>query len=118
MDAAGIMVAQKDFTYRPGAWNLGVDFAGISQVVLDLIKAGKPPAPSVGYIKAWDPVAQKEAWQVPMGGAWNSGLLTTAGNLVFGGDAYGMFSAYDAKGRQEAVGHRFENRNPRARDEL
>ncbi|MBV8978637.1 MAG: PQQ-dependent dehydrogenase, methanol/ethanol family [Alphaproteobacteria bacterium] len=97
MDAAGIMIAQKDFAYKHGAWNLGVDFAAISQVVLDLIKAGKPPAPSVGYIKAWDPVAQKEAWQVSMGGSWNSGLLSTAGGLVFGGDAYGLFSAYDAR---------------------
>jgi len=97
MDGAGIFVGQKELDYHPGAWNLGVDFAAVSQVVLDLIKAGKAPAASVGYIKAWDPVAQKEAWQVAMGGSWNSGMLTTAGNLVFGGDAYGMFSAYDAK---------------------
>jgi mono/diheme cytochrome c family protein len=32
-----------------------------------------------------------------MGGSWNSGLLSTAGGLVFGGDAYGNFTAYDAK---------------------
>ena len=97
MDGAGIFVGQKELDYHSGSWNLGVDFAAVSQVVLDLIKSGKPPAASVGYIKAWDPVAQKEAWQVAMGGAWNSGMLSTAGNLVFGGDAYGMFSAYDAK---------------------
>jgi mono/diheme cytochrome c family protein len=97
MDGAGIFVGQKELDYHSGSWNLGVDFAAVSQVVLDLIKSGKPPAASVGYIKAWDPVAQKEAWQVAMGGSWNSGMLSTAGNLVFGGDAYGMFSAYDAK---------------------
>jgi quinohemoprotein ethanol dehydrogenase len=96
MDSAGIYVGEKTLDYHPGAWNLGVDFAAVSQVVLDLIKSGKAPAASVGYIKAWDPVAQKEAWQVAMGGAWNSGLMTTAGGLVFGGDAYGAFSAYDA----------------------
>src|SRR5262249_19504808 len=61
------------------------------------LQSGKPPPPAVGFIKAWDPVAQKERWQVPMGGSWNSGLLSTAGGLVFGGDAFGMFNAYDAK---------------------
>jgi quinohemoprotein ethanol dehydrogenase len=97
MDAAGLYVGQKDFQDHHGAWNLGVDFAALSQAVLDMIKAGKAPAPSVGFIKAWNPVTQKEAWQVSMGGSWNSGLLSTAGGLVFGGDAYGNFTAYDAK---------------------
>jgi len=97
MDGSAIFIAEKNFRYRPKAWNLGVDFAGLSQVVLDLIKKGTPPPPAVGYIKAWNPVSQKEAWQVPMGGSWNSGLLSTAGGLVFGGDAYGMFNAYEAK---------------------
>src|ERR1043166_5703867 len=97
MDAAQPFVADKAFAYRPGAWNTGVDFAGISKLVLDLIKAGKAPPPGLGFIKAWDPVKQKEAWQVSMGGSWNSGLLSTAGGLLFGGDAYGNFNAYDAK---------------------
>ena len=97
MDGVAIFVADKNFKYRPGFWNTGADFSAISQTVLDLIKAGKPPAPPQGFIKAWDPVAQKEVWQIAMGGAWNSGLLSTAGGLVFGGDAYGTFSAYDAR---------------------
>ncbi len=101
MDSAGIYVGEKTLDYHHGAWNLGVDFAAVSQAVLDAIKAGQTPAPAAGYIKAWDPVAQKEAWQVAMGGSWNSGMLTTAGNLVFGGDAYGMFSAYNAKSGQK-----------------
>ena len=97
MDGAAIFIGSKDFAYQPGGWNLGVDFAAVSQAVLDAINSGKPPPPAVGFIKAWDPVAQKEAWQVAMGGAWNSGLLSTAGGLLFGGDAYGNFNAYDAK---------------------
>src|SRR5579885_821074 len=97
MDGAAIFVADRNFIYRPGAWNTGADFAAVSNAVLQLIKSGKPPAPPVGYIKAWDPVAQKEVWQISMGGSWNSGLLSTAGGLVFGGDAYGIFSAYDAR---------------------
>jgi quinohemoprotein ethanol dehydrogenase len=97
MDGAAIFVAQKDFHYKPGAWNLGVDFAAISDVVLKLIKSGHPPAAAQGFIEAWNPVTQKEAWQVAMGGSWNSGLLSTGGGVLFGGDAYGMFNAYDAK---------------------
>ena len=41
--------------------------------------------------------AQKMVWQVPMSGGWNSGMLTTAGGLVFGGGSDGIFAAYDAK---------------------
>ncbi len=55
------------------------------------------PAPAKGWIRAWDPVAQKMVWQVAMTGGWNSGLLTTAGGLVFGGGSDGIFGAYDAK---------------------
>ncbi len=97
MDSAQPFIADKNFQYHHGAWNLGIDFAAISKLVQDQLASGKPPAAPVGFIKAWDPVAQKEKWQVSMGGSWNSGLLSTAGGLVFGGDAYGQFTAYDAQ---------------------
>lgn len=97
-DGSAIFVPQgKDFKYRPRAWNTGNDFAAISKVVLDAIASGKPPPPAQGYIKAWNPVTQKEVWHEPMPGSWNGGLLTTAGGLVFGGGADGIFAAYDAK---------------------
>jgi quinohemoprotein ethanol dehydrogenase len=97
MDAAQPFIGTTEIDYHPHAWNLGIDFGKISEAVKGMIESGKPPPPAVGFIKAWDPVKQKEAWQVSMGGSWNSGLLSTAGGLVFGGDAYGAFSAYDAK---------------------
>jgi quinohemoprotein ethanol dehydrogenase len=96
MDGSQPFIADKNFAYHPKAWNLGIDFAAISKLVEQMIESGKPVPPTLGYIKAWDPIAQKEKWQVSMGGFWNSGLLSTAGGLVFGGDAYGKFSAYDA----------------------
>jgi quinohemoprotein ethanol dehydrogenase len=55
---------------------------------------GKPHVP--GMLIAWDPVTQSERWSVPHDVAFNGGVLTTAGNLVFQGDANGLFSAYDA----------------------
>lgn len=97
MDGGNIFKAQKNFHFRPGAWNTGVDFAALSKVVLKMVESGEKLPPSYGYIKAWNPATQKEVWQVRMGGAWNSGLLSTAGGLVFGGDAYGRFNAYNAR---------------------
>jgi quinohemoprotein ethanol dehydrogenase len=97
MDGTAIFVPQNPPQYRPRAWNTGNDFAAISAAVLAAIKSGKPPPPSLGYIKAWDPVAQKEVWHAPIAGSWNGGLLATAGGLVFGGGADGIFAAYDAK---------------------
>jgi quinohemoprotein ethanol dehydrogenase len=82
--------------YQPGAWNVS-DFAQLGHIVMGAIEKGQMPAPAKGFIRAWDPVAQKMAWQVPMTGAWNSGMLTTAGGLLFAGGSDGMFSAYDAK---------------------
>jgi quinohemoprotein ethanol dehydrogenase len=56
---------------------------------------GKPHVP--GMLIAWDPVTQSERWSVEHKIAFNGGVLTTAGNLVFQGDATGMFSAYNAR---------------------
>ncbi|MBT8059794.1 MAG: PQQ-dependent dehydrogenase, methanol/ethanol family [Gammaproteobacteria bacterium] len=46
---------------------------------------------------AWDPVAQKAAWEIPQDTFWGAGTLTTAGNLVFQGRINGEFIAYDAR---------------------
>ena len=49
-----------------------------------------------GAVLAWDPVAQRQRWKVPLETIWNGGTLSTAGNLVFHGAGDGWFSAYDA----------------------
>jgi quinohemoprotein ethanol dehydrogenase len=50
-----------------------------------------------GALLAWDPVAQRARWSVPRDKLWNGGVVSTAGNLVFQGDANGIFHAYDAR---------------------
>lgn len=55
------------------------------------------PPGSVSALLAWDPVAQKAAWSVPLPGAFNGGVASTAGNLVFQGNVGGQFVAYDAR---------------------
>ena len=49
-----------------------------------------------GHLLAWDPVAQKAAWDQPHVTIWNGGTLSTAGNLVFQGSADGRAVAYAA----------------------
>jgi alcohol dehydrogenase (cytochrome c)/quinohemoprotein ethanol dehydrogenase len=53
-----------------------------------------------GRLKAWDPVARKVMWETEpySDGLPTSGVLATAGNLVFMGNGVGkMLRAYDAK---------------------
>ena len=47
-------------------------------------------------LAAWDPIAQKEVWNVPHNGLWNGGVLTTSAGLVFEGTSDGKFMAFDA----------------------
>lgn len=54
------------------------------------------PRPYSGSLQAWDPIQQKQIWSVPQKELWNAGTLTTAGNLVFQGQADGKFYAYNA----------------------
>lgn len=47
-----------------------------------------------GRLIAWDPVAQREVWRAPQPGSHNGGVLSTAGGLVFQGNAVGQLVAY------------------------
>jgi PQQ-dependent dehydrogenase (methanol/ethanol family) len=81
------------FTHRPGWWNTAVPGPTLppdSNIVAQIRASAR------SYLRAWDPVAQKEAWSVPLNGPWNGGVLATAGGLVFQGTADGRFVAYDA----------------------
>ncbi len=73
---------------HPGRWNTGVEMIG-----------GRHPYE--GWLIAWDPVKQKEAWKIARDWPWNGGTMVTGGDLVFQGDAYGQFSAYNAVNGRE-----------------
>jgi quinohemoprotein ethanol dehydrogenase len=60
---------------------------------------GQPFSP--GKLVAWDPVKNKQRWTVAHDLPFNGGILATAGNLVFQGDAYGRFNAYAADNGQK-----------------
>lgn len=54
-----------------------------------------------GMLVAWDPLRQQLAWRVSLPGAWNGGILATAGNLVFQGRCDGKFIAYASDSGKE-----------------
>jgi len=66
------------------------DYSGELLAVLDAM----PPAH--GELVAWNPVEQRAAWRVTHPTVDSSGLLATAGNLVFQGRGDGLFIAYRA----------------------
>jgi alcohol dehydrogenase (cytochrome c) len=77
--------------YVPGKWWTGID-------IPDIGFTADKSATYFGEIQAWDVGAAKKVWthQFPASMAWG-GLLTTAGDLVFGGGTYDRyFRAFDA----------------------
>ena len=56
------------------------------------------PAPAItrGVLRAVNPVTGKIAWEQPSATGWDGGVLSTAGNLVFQGDARGKLNVYAA----------------------
>jgi PQQ-dependent dehydrogenase (methanol/ethanol family) len=94
MDVGFAYQAERDWKPRKLAWNTGLDAGN----VLDGIDDGRGIH---GYLLAWDPVNQREAWRVPHRIPWNGGTLATAGNLVFQGTAEGRFAAYRASDGEE-----------------
>jgi quinohemoprotein ethanol dehydrogenase len=72
----------------PMGWNLGAAGTSMSEQ-------------NQGFLLAWDPVHQREAWRVTYKGPWNGGVLTSAGNIVAQGDAAGNFNIYRADNGQK-----------------
>ena len=59
------------------------------------------PRQSRAFLIAWDPVAGREVWRSEQRGTVASGVLTTAGGLVFQGAQKGELAAYrDSDGRK------------------
>lgn len=56
-------------------------------------------------LRAWDPVRQELAWEVPLPGVYSPGTMTSSGNLVFQGRLDGIFAAYRADTGEELWTH-------------
>ena len=82
----------------PGEW--GLDSA-LAQTLppFEELAAGQPDTTIRGFLRAWDPVAERTVWELDTSGPWTGdmnafwnggGLLSTAGNLVLQGRATGQ----------------------------
>lgn len=84
--------------YEPRAlgFNVGTDMT-IATMPQDAPTKTAMLAGVRGYLQARDPVTQKVIWSVAHESSWNGGVLSTAGDLVFQGNAMGDIVAYDAR---------------------
>ncbi len=80
------------YVRRPGSFNDNAVTVGYATQPL----LGEASA----YLQAWDPVARKAAWKLPLYGPWAGGVLATGGGLVFQGQADGGFRAIDDRSGQ------------------
>ena len=82
------------FNYKaiPQEWKVGEWYLGID---LTLGFAYAPNEPR-GYLKAIDPLTGKAKWEAPSDLPRFSGVLSTAGGVVFSGQLTGEFEAFDA----------------------
>lgn len=95
---------QTGLVYMP-AQNQGIRFAAstVGAPKMDENPAGamalidENPDDRTGWLLAWNPQTQKEAWKLKLPTFWNGGVLATNGGLVFQGTADGLFTGYDAK---------------------
>ena len=84
------------FESQPAAWNTGADFSALTPPNVTAADVRGLRSALKGRLIAWDPVAQQPRWTVEHNNAWNGGVLSTAGGLVFQGRLEGVFVAYDA----------------------
>ncbi len=87
--------AAADFTFRRGAFNTGEDIPATMRFIEGMEAARELPC-KAAQLLAWDPVAGRESWSVVLPTTVPGGILSTAGGLVFQGNASGAFVAYDA----------------------
>ncbi|MEP6390621.1 MAG: PQQ-dependent dehydrogenase, methanol/ethanol family [Halioglobus sp.] len=90
------------FVTNPVGWNTGMDFSTDVPPIVSQADIKAMRATLKGRLIAWDPQTQSARWSVEHGNAWNGGVLSTAGNLVFQGKLNGDFVAYEA-GTGEAL---------------
>jgi quinohemoprotein ethanol dehydrogenase len=81
-------------TYDPARGGLGTSFTGFDAERKAI--AEYADAHSRGWLSAWNPATQTEAWRGPIEQKGSGGVLVTAGNPVFQGTIGTTFAAYRA----------------------
>ena len=86
--------AAEPFKHKSLGMNLGTDLGGGASLPTDPKARAAVVKNLKGFLLAWDPVKKKEVWRVTHLGPGNGGILSTAGGLIFQGNAVGDFVAY------------------------
>jgi quinohemoprotein ethanol dehydrogenase len=74
----------------------GLAYVPTTELPASNIDGDAPANDAKSALVAWDPVKQQPRWAVPTPGAFSGGVLSTAGDLVFQGQADGYVTAYGA----------------------
>jgi len=90
-----IYSTDKEFEYNPGTWNTA-QINEMTYLPKDPDELAMVDSATLGYLLAWDPIAQREVWRAQYKRPWSGGVLSTDGNLVFQGTSDGRFVAYAA----------------------
>lgn len=94
----GLMYIPTNYSSFPLVAEAGAKM-GNQLLSINVGKRPQDPAPVLegagSYLLAWDPVKKESVWEQRQGGS-RSGVLATAGNLVFQGTAEQTFSAFRA----------------------
>ncbi len=112
-----IMFTEREYRWLPGDVNMGSgaifgdlpkDFKPSQELPMQVppelarqfadAARAEPSMATREFLLAWDPIAQRERWRVPLGATemMGGGVLTTAGNLVIQGTAAGQLVVYRA----------------------
>jgi quinohemoprotein ethanol dehydrogenase len=94
VDNSMLMKSDPNFVAQPMGANTGLAFP-VSPTIYDEMKSDAPREARAQML-AWDPVKQREVWRTSVLGRVGSGILSTAGGLVFQGTPLGDFHGYRA----------------------
>jgi quinohemoprotein ethanol dehydrogenase len=95
-DTGYVYVDDAEYQPRPIGFNVGID------MVAPTLPQDPPTKTAMlaglrGTLQARDPATQKVVWSVQHDSSWNGGVLSTAGDLVFQGNALGEVVGYAAR---------------------
>jgi quinohemoprotein ethanol dehydrogenase len=88
------VATDEDFKFELGRSTLNANYKADPALRKKLSDEGA--ALETGYLVAWDPVRQKQAFRVPYPHAGNSGTMVTAGNLLVQGTIRKTIAIYNA----------------------
>jgi quinohemoprotein ethanol dehydrogenase len=92
--AASVYEIEPD--YKPEKWKMSWGTAAPPSEKNAALRTELAKMQRDGWLTAWDPVKQKEAWRVSYGKINNGGVLSTAGNLVIHGTSNQTLAVYRA----------------------